>query len=69
MYAVMIAHAEGVQLHIAPTEAQLLLAWRDWLRAADPDAISTFQVGGAPATLPSCLLNDFYPASPHAGAS
>jgi hypothetical protein len=39
-----VSVAEGTELRLAPSEAQLLLGWREWLLSADPDALATFQV-------------------------
>ncbi|KAF8067421.1 POLD1 [Scenedesmus sp. PABB004] len=36
--------AEGVEVRLFADEAALLLAWRDWTAAEDPDCISVFQV-------------------------
>lgn len=37
---------EGAVVRVVPGEVLLLAAWRDWLLAADPDVVATFQVGG-----------------------
>jgi hypothetical protein len=37
--------AEGFMLLLFRSEAELLLAWRDWVLQADPDGIAVFQVG------------------------
>jgi hypothetical protein len=35
----------GMRVYLYGSEAELLLAWRAWFMAVDPDAVGVFQVG------------------------